>query len=63
MAVLFDEVKITKATSKKEKYKSECMNPASAFAKDTNINDLRKLEGGLKAVATCKYLQSPFHMQ
>ncbi|XP_028398837.1 uncharacterized protein LOC114522365 [Dendronephthya gigantea] len=71
-AVLFDQVKISKATSKTEKhYVSEYNNPAPVFAKCVNVEDLKKLEDGLKTVGTCDYLQGllasnncePFHYQ
>ncbi len=53
-AVLFDQVKMSKATSKREKqYTADYNNPAPAFTKE----NLRKLQGGLKTVGTCDYLQ------
>ena len=52
------KLKLARQLQKKEKhYNSECKNPALVFAKDRNTNDMRKREGGLKAVGTCKYLQ------
>ncbi len=57
-AVPFDQVKMSKATSKREKqYIADYNNPAPAFAKHVNVEDLRKLQGGLKTVGTCDYLQ------
>ena len=57
-AVLFDQVKISKPTSKTEKhYLADCNNPAPAFAKHVNVEDLRKLQGGLETIGTCDYLQ------
>jgi hypothetical protein len=44
--VLFDQIKISMATSKTEKcYTADYNNPALAFAKHVNVEDLRKLEG------------------
>ena len=57
-AVLFDQVKISKATSKTEKrHKADYNNPAPAFAKHVNVKDLKKLQDGLKTVGSCDYLQ------
>ena len=56
--MLFDQVKISKATSKTEKrYKADYNNPAPAFAKHVNVEDLKKLQDGLKTVGSCDYLQ------
>ena len=57
-AVFFDQVKISKPTSKTEKhYIADDNNPAPAFAKHVNAEDLRKLQGGLKTIGTCDCLQ------
>ena len=48
-AVLFHQVKISKATSKTEKrYKADYNNPAPAFAKYVNVEDLKKTSGWFK---------------
>ncbi len=49
---------MSKATSKREKqYTADYNNPASAFAKHVNVEDLKKFQCGLKTVGTCDYLQ------
>ena len=56
--MLFDQVKICKATSKTEKrYKVDYNNQAPAFSKHVNDEDLKKTSGCLKTVGTCDYLQ------
>ena len=51
-------VRMSKATSKREKqYTADYNNPASAFAKHVNVEDLKKFQCGLKTVGTCDYLQ------
>ena len=59
-AVLFDHVKFAKATSKKRSYtttQSIENNPAPAFAKNVNQNDIEKLKDWLKAANTCNYFE------
>ena len=57
-ALLFDQVKFTKATCKKEKvYQPQYKNPSPAFGKKVTEFDLKKLEDGLKATNSYHYFQ------
>ena len=57
-ALLFDQAKISRPTSKTVKhYKADYNNPAPMFAEHVNVDDIRKLDSGLKTVGTCDYLQ------
>lgn len=40
-----------------EKHYATYNNPAPAFAKHVKVEDLRRLESGLKTVRICDYLQ------
>ena len=57
-ALLFDQVKFTKATCKKEKvYHPDYNNPSPAFSENVTECDLKKLENGLKTADSCHYFQ------
>ena len=58
-ALLFDQVKVSKPASKSETLQSRLQQPSTycMFAKHGNVDDIRKLEIGLKPVGTCDYLQ------
>jgi hypothetical protein len=63
-ALLFDQVKFSKATSMKEKvYKADYNNPAPAFAKDVKEQDLKNLGNKLQAADTCHYFQGLLESQ
>ena len=56
-ALLFDQVKFSKATRKKEKvYQPQYKNPSPAFGKKVTDFDLKKLEDGLKSTNSCQGL-------
>ena len=56
-ALVFEQVKFTKATCKKEKvYQPQYKNPSPAFGKKVTEFDLKKLEDGLKSTNSCQGL-------
>ena len=59
IALLFDQVKVSKPASKNETLQSRLQQPSTycMFAEHVNVDDIRTLESGLKTVGTCDYLQ------
>lgn len=57
-AVLFDNVKFSKATAQKTKKTNyEYSNPAPSYAKQVKVSDINKLKDGLNKAGTCKYFE------
>jgi hypothetical protein len=62
--VLFGQVKISKATFKTEKHcTADYNNPAPAFAKHVNVEDLRKLEDRFENCWHLCLFAGPFSIQ
>ena len=58
-AVLFDNIKFSKATSTRKCYNTNNTNdPAPAFARNVTDTDIKKLKDGLKTVGTCNYFEN-----
>ena len=58
-AVLFDNIKFSKATSTRKCYNTNnTNNPAPAFARNVTDTDIKKLKDGLKTVGTCNYFEN-----
>ena len=56
-ALLFDNIKFSKATSRRKCHKVENINPAPGFAKNVTQNDIRKLREGLNTTESCNYFE------